>query len=254
MEGVTGSIPVAPTILSCRAVTTDLPGHDAFQTMTPSRGWLLALIILLLVGAGLTLAWVFDGATNLDAFRARIAGFGVWAPVGFIVLYALATVAMIPGGVFDLAGGALFGPVLGSVYNLAGGTLGAALAFLVARHIGGEWIERRSGPRVRRVIKSVDAEGWRFVAFVRLVPIFPYNIVNYMLGLTRIPFHHYLFATVVFMAPSTVAYTWIGYAGSQAVAGETDHILYALYALALIAFLIMAPRLIKRLRTPAPDA
>ena len=203
---------------------------------------------MLVVAGGLVLAWVFDGATSVEAMQTRIANLGVWAPVGFILIYSIATVAMIPGGIFDMAGGVLFGPILGSAINLAGGSLGAALAFLVARYIGGDWVERRSGPRVQKVMKSVQADGWQFVAFVRLVPIFPYNIVNYLLGLTRIPFHHYILATVVFMAPSTVAYTWIGYAGSQAVAGDTDNIRYALLALALLAVVIMAPRFYRRWR------
>jgi uncharacterized membrane protein YdjX (TVP38/TMEM64 family) len=216
--------------------------------MTRRRRWLLALIILFVVAGGLALAWLFDGVTSIDAIQARVAGLGVWAPVGFILLYAIATVVVIPGGIFDLAGGVLFGPIYGSLINLAGGSLGAALAFLVARYLAGDWVERRAGRRVQKVMQSVEADGWQFVAFVRLVPIIPYNIVNYLLGLTRIPFHHYLFATVVFMAPSTVAYTWIGHAGSEAVSGDTDNIRYALFTLALIAIVVMAPRYYKRLR------
>ena len=220
--------------------------------MTRHRRWLLALIVLLAVAGGLSLFWLFDGATNVDGVRARISSLGDWAPVGFILLYAIATVAMIPGGLFDLVGGVLFGPVWGSLINLAGGTLGAALAFLVARYQAADWVERRAGPRMQRVIRSVEKDGWQFVAFVRLVPIFPYNVVNYLLGVTRIPFHRYILATLVFMAPSTVAYTWIGHAGREAVAGETDNIRYALFALALIAIVIMAPRFYKRFRRKSP--
>ena len=95
---------------------------------------------------------------------------------------------------------------------------------------------------------SVDEEGWRFVAFVRLVPIIPYNVMNYLLGLTRIPFHHYMIATVVFMAPSTVAYTWIGHASREAIAGDTDNIHYALIALGLLVAMIFLPRFYKRWR------
>ena len=114
--------------------------------------------------------------------------------------------------------------------------------------IAGDWVERRAGPRLQKVVRSVETDGWQFVAFVRLVPIFPYTIVNYLLGVTRIPFHHYMLATVVFMLPSTVAYTWIGHASREAVAGDTANIRYALAALGLIAIVIMAPRFYKRLR------
>lgn len=218
------------------------------------RRWLLALIVLLVFAGGLALAWLFNGVSSIDAIQARIASLGVWAPVGFVVLYAIATVALIPGGIFDVVGGVLFGPIFGSVVNLAGATLGAAAAFLVARYVAADWVERRAGPRVQKVIKSVETDGWQFVAFVRLVPIFPYTIVNYLLGVTRIPFHQYLFATIVFMLPSTIAYTWIGHAGSEALNGETDNIRYALAMLAVIAIVVFAPRLYKRLRSPPTDA
>jgi uncharacterized membrane protein YdjX (TVP38/TMEM64 family) len=217
--------------------------------MMHPRRWLLALLVLLVIAGGAALAWVFDGADSVDTLQVHIAGLGIWAPVGFVLLYSIATVAMVPGGFFDLVGGALFGPYLGSLLDLIGGTLGAAFAFLVARYIARDWVESRAGPRVQKVARSVRSEGWQFVAFVRLVPVFPYNIVNYLLGLTRIPFHHYILATVVFMAPSTVAYTWIGHAGGEALAGDTNNIRYALLALGLIALVLMVPRFYKRLRS-----
>jgi uncharacterized membrane protein YdjX (TVP38/TMEM64 family) len=216
--------------------------------MTRQRKWLLALLALLVAAGGVALYWLFDGFTNIDALQVRIASLGVWAPVGFVFLYVIATVALIPGGFFDLVGGALFGPVWGTVFNLAGVSLGAAASFLIARYVAGDWVERRAGPRVQSVIKSVETDGWQFVAFIRVVPVFPYPLANYLLGLTRISFLHYMLATIVFALPSTMAYTWIGHAGREAVAGETDNIRYALFALALIAIVFMVPRFYKKFR------
>lgn len=217
--------------------------------MTPLRRWLLvALIVVLFVAAAGFLYWLFDGVASIDAIKTRVANLGAWAPAGFIALYGIATIALIPGGAFDVVGGALFGVVYGSMINLAGATIGAIAAFLIARYVAADWVQQRAGPRVQKVIRSVEQDGWQFVAFIRMVPVFPYAIANYLLGLTRIPFHHYLLATVVFMLPSTVAYTYIGYAGGQAIAGDTYAIRYALAALAVIACLIMAPRFYKRWR------
>jgi rhodanese-related sulfurtransferase len=129
-----------------------------------------------------------------------------------------------------------------------GGTLGATLAFLAARYIGGDWVTRKAGSLLKRLIDGVDAEGWRFVAFVRLVPLFPYILLNYALGLTHIPFQHYVIATFVCMAPAAVAYTWLGHAGRGALAGDTDAVWYGLLALGLLAAIALLPRLIKRLR------
>ncbi|MSO68393.1 MAG: TVP38/TMEM64 family protein [Pseudolabrys sp.] len=216
--------------------------------MAHPRRWFLALIVLLGIANGAAVLWAFDGVITAQSLEAWVAGLGVWVPVGFVLLYGIATIVMVPGSIFDLTGGALFGPYLGSLLNLAGGTLGAALAFLVGRYIARDWVEVRAGPRTHKIMHSVDQEGWRFVAFVRLVPIFPYNVMNYLLGFTRIPFHHYILATVVFMAPSTIVYTWIGHAGRQAIAGDTDNIYYALIALGLLVVMIFLPNFYKRLR------
>ncbi len=185
---------------------------------------------------------------NLATLDAWLRSLGPWAPIGYLMLFALATVAFVPGVVFSLAGGALFGPFWGSLWNLTGATLGATLAFLVARYIAGDWVARRAGGLLKRLIDGVDAEGWRFVAFVRLVPLFPFNLSNYALGLTRIPLHHYIIATLFCMAPGTVAYTWLGHAGRGALSGETDAVRYGLFALALLATIAVLPRLIARLR------
>ncbi len=224
--------------------------------MVRTRQWLLALIALLVVAAAAVAGWLYHIGVTPEILEGWVMRLGLWAPVGFVLLYGVATVAVVPGGVFDLVGGAVFGPYYGSLYDLIGGSLGAALAFLVARYIARDWLEARAGPRLQSVMASVHDEGWRFVAFVRLVPIFPYNIVNYLLGLTRIPFHHYLLATVVFMAPSTVAYTWLGFAGRQVMEGDTYQIRYALVALALLGILIFVPRFvfkrIKRAKSEQP--
>jgi rhodanese-related sulfurtransferase len=83
---------------------------------------------------------------------------------------------------------------------------------------------------------------------VRLVPLFPFNLSNYVLGLTRIPLHHYVLATLVCMIPGTLAYTWLGHAGRGALTGETNAVRYGLLALGLLAAIAFLPRLIAHLR------
>jgi uncharacterized membrane protein YdjX (TVP38/TMEM64 family)/rhodanese-related sulfurtransferase len=163
-------------------------------------------------------------------------------------VYALAAVLFLPGSVLTLAGGALFGPVLGTFYNLTGATLGATLAFLIARYLASDWVAAKTGGRVKQLINGVEGEGWRFVAFVRLVPLFPFNLLNYALGLTRLRLLPYVTATYLFMLPGAIAYTYLGYAGREAVAGGTGMIRKGLLALALLAVVTFLPRLIATLR------
>src|SRR6516225_8765584 len=209
---------------------------------------LLRVALILVVVAMAGWAILHREQINLETLDAWLAALGPWAPIGYVILFAMATVAFVPGVVFSLAGGALFGPLWGSLWNLVGATLGATFAFLVARYIAGEWVTRKAGGFLKRLIDGVDAEGWRFVALVRLVPLFPFNLSNYALGLTRIPLRDYVIATIFCMAPGAVAYTWLGHAGRGALSGEADALRYGLLGLGLLAAIVVLPRLISRLR------
>ena len=173
---------------------------------------------------------------------------GLMAPVVFMMGYALATVLFLPGSILTIAGGLLFGPVAGTLYSLTGATLGATLAFLVARYLAADWVARRTEGRLADFIRGVAAEGWRFVAFVRLMPLLPFNALNYALGLTRIPLWQYVVASYLAMLPGAAAYTYIGYAGGQALTGSNALLRHGLIALALLAAALFLPRLVRRLR------
>ena len=202
---------------------------------------------VLLLGA-VAAALLYRDRLDAAALESWVSGAGAGGPLLFIGLYPVATVLFLPGAVLTLAGGALFGPLWGTLYNLTGATLGAALAFLVARYLAHDWVQARLKGRLGRLMQGVEAEGWRFVAFTRLVPLFPFNLLNYALGLTRIGFLPYLLATLVFMLPGALAYTYLGFAGREAVAGSEGLIHNALIALALLAAVAFLPRLVTRLR------
>jgi uncharacterized membrane protein YdjX (TVP38/TMEM64 family)/rhodanese-related sulfurtransferase len=203
------------------------------------------LVGLAIVGPAIWLAFN-RGRLDPSLIEVSVRNLGVWAPLAHVVVFAVGTVLFVPGLLFGLAGGVLFGPVWGTVLNLTGATLGATAAFLVARYIAADWVRAKAGGRLDRLIAGVEAEGWRFVAFVRLVPLFPFNLLNYALGLTRIPLITYVFASLVCMAPGTLAYTWLGYAGREAIFGNDAAIRYALIALGLFAVVAFLPRLVRR--------
>ena len=142
----------------------------------------------------------------------------------------------------------MFGPVLGTFINLTGATLGAIGAFLISRYVGSRWIEKQFGGKLAKLQNGVETEGWRFVAFVRLVPLFPFNFLNYALGLTRIKLVHYITASYICMLPGAIAYTYLGYAGREAVAGAQDLVQKILFALGFLGAVVFLPRLVGRLR------
>ena len=209
---------------------------------------LMRIVLFAGLATAVTLAIIYRDQFDAVALEAWVRDAGPVAPLLFMLVYALAAVLFLPGSVMTLAGGALFGPVLGTFYNLTGATLGAILAFLVARYLASDWVAGKAGGRVKQLINGVESEGWRFVAFVRLVPLFPFNLLNYALGLTRMRLLPYIIATYIFMLPGAIAFTYLGYAGREAVAGGEGLIQKGLLALALLAVVAFLPRLIGTLR------
>ena len=179
-------------------------------------------------------AWAISHRQGLDvaAIEAAVGDMGAWAPLAYISLFALAAVLFVPGSILSLAGGGLFGPVWGTAYALLGATVGATLAFLAARYLASDWVVATAGGRLKQLAEGVEAEGWRFIAFVRLVALFPFNLVNYALGLTRVRLLDYSLASLVSMAPGAIAYTYLGCAGREAVAGGDALVQKGLMALA----------------------
>lgn len=104
------------------------------------------------------------------------------------------------------------------------------------------------GDMLERLRRGIQTEGWRFVAFVRLVPLFPYNLLNYALGLTPVKWSHYLVASAICMVPGDIAYVYLGYASQRAVQGDAEALRYGLLALAALATLAYLPRLVSLLR------
>ena len=202
--------------------------------MISRRTVLRSLLGVALVG-GIAAAVIWREHLSAGSVEAWIGQLGWIAPLVFIAGYALATVLFAPGLLFTLAGGALFGPLLGTVYNLSGATIGATLAFLTARYLAADWVAQKTGKRLRPLIDGVAKEGWRFVAFVRLVPLLPFNLLNYALGLTKLRLSHYIIASFIFMAPGGAAYTYLGYVGREVTAGGENVLNKALLALGLIA-------------------
>lgn len=209
---------------------------------------LTRILLIAIILAGIGTAAAHWSVFTVEGVQGWVNSFGNWAPVLFIVAYGLITLFFAPASLFTLASGALFGPLWGSVYSLVGAELGAILGFLIARYIASDWIAARSGPRLSRFMNGVTREGWRFVAFTRLVPVFPYMPQNYFYGVSRISFVEFAVASAIFMIPSTVAYTWLGHIGMEAASGHDNWAEIGLFGLAALGLIFFLPRIIRRFR------
>jgi uncharacterized membrane protein YdjX (TVP38/TMEM64 family) len=214
------------------------------------------LVLLAVLVAGIACVAIWYRYLTVPQIQAFVASLGSWGPLVFMLVYTVGPAFLMPGLPLDLAAGILFGPVWGTVYSLVGATAGATVAFLAARTVGRDWTEEKLSGPLKKIKQGVDKGGWEFVAFVRLVPVIPFNLLNYALGLTRIGLVPYALATFVFMAPATVVYVYAGWAGGEAIGGEGTisqtlvRVLVALSALGMLAVLPqLAVRFAKRRRT-----
>ena len=165
---------------------------------------------------------------------------GAIAPIAFMLIYVVATVAFLPGSVLTLGAGVLFGVVWGSIYVFVGATLGATLAFLVGRYLARGWISKKiaGNEKFSAIDRAVGKEGFKIVLLTRLSPIFPFNLLNYGLGVTGVSLKDYVLASVG-MIPGTIMYVYIGsLAGSIAtIGGETNANPVAQWAIRIIGFI-----------------
>jgi uncharacterized membrane protein YdjX (TVP38/TMEM64 family) len=165
---------------------------------------LLALVAVLVTAGRKVGAYV-------PQFAAWVTGVGAWGPIAFIAGYVVASIAFIPGSVLTLAAGAIFGVARGTAIVFVGAVLGSSAAFLIARYAARGAIERKvaGDPRFAAVDRAIAREGRRIVLLLRLSPVFPFNVLNYGLGLTRVRYLDYLIASVG-MLPGTLLYVYTG--------------------------------------------
>jgi uncharacterized membrane protein YdjX (TVP38/TMEM64 family) len=164
---------------------------------------LLAAVVLVVI-----LAKLFHFGDRISALQDWIKSFGAWGPVVYVFIYIVAVVAALPGTAITFLSGALFGSVIGVIASSIGATIGAALSFLIARYFAREavekWVSKRK--KFKKLDEMTRKNGALIVAFTRLVPLFPFNILNYSFGLTQVGFWTYVFWSWLCMLPGTIVF------------------------------------------------
>ena len=142
----------------------------------------------------------------------------------FIGIYIIATLAFLPAAILTLGAGVIFGVIWGSLYVFVGATLGAIAAFLVGRYLARGWVKEKisSYKKFTNIDQAVSKEGLKIVFLIRLSPLFPFNLLNYALGLTNVSLKDYSLASFG-MIPGTIMYVYLGYlAGDLALIGNKN--------------------------------
>lgn len=181
-----------------------------------------------------------------------IESLGIWGPIAFIAIYAIATVFLIPGSALTLGAGLLFGVVWGSVWVIIAANLGANLAFLIGRYFARDAVSKKieGNEKFKAIDEAVGDDGWKIVGLTRLSPVFPFTLLNYAFGLTKVSWFHYMIASLIGMIPGTVMYVYFGSLGKLAAeSGESSTakiILYIVGGLATVLVTVLVTRSAKK--------
>ncbi|MEC4806262.1 MAG: TVP38/TMEM64 family protein [Jaaginema sp. PMC 1079.18] len=202
------------------------------------KAWLIvALFFCLIVCLFSPLRIVFD----VDFLTQNLCKLGGWAIFGFIGAYIVLTAIALPGTVLTIVGGTVFGLFWGTVWSVIGATLGAIAAFLLARYLLYDWYgcKFKHSDTLRRFHQAVKRMPFKFVLTVRFAPISPFNVVNFLFGLTPIDLKIYSLGTFLGIIPGTLLYTWLGVTGREALSGG-DRVSFFL-ALGFLALFSVLP-------------
>ncbi len=218
----------------------------------------------LLLGVGLLAVLIVIGrqaGAYIPQFAQWVNSLGVWGPFVFILGYIVAAVAFVPGVLLTLAAGAIWGIFPGVLYAFVAAVLGSTAAFLVARYLARAVIERRMAGNTRfaALDRAVGEQGRKLVFLLRLSPVFPFNILNYALGLTSVRFGDYVAASIG-MLPGTFLYVYYGkligdlaaLAGGAAAEKGTEY--YLFLAVGLVATLVATAFVTRMARTALREA
>jgi uncharacterized membrane protein YdjX (TVP38/TMEM64 family) len=170
------------------------------------------LVLILFLGGGylfLHLSGAFHYLKPAE-LKAWVASFGWWAPLIYMGIYAFLPLLLFPGTILTLVGGLLFGPYLGTLYTIIGSSASAAMAYIIANKLGKEFVAARLKGRFRELYLQSEKGGFKIIFLLRIVPLFPFDVINYAAGLSPIRFRHYLAGTVLGMAPGTFIYNLLG--------------------------------------------
>jgi len=250
--------PIHPPTPSLREPVTSSPQPEPGTSPTRRTVPWRPIILLAAVAVVMVLAYLLDAGARIKDLREWISGLGVWGPAMFVLIYGVATVAALPGVALTAVAGGLFGAVTGTIAVSLGSTFGAGLAFLAARYFARQSVESwlSGNARFQKLDAMVERQGAVVVAITRLVPLFPFNLLNFGFGLTRVPFWTYLFYSWLCMLPGTIIYV----AGFDAVftaikEGRVPWALVAVVAVMAGLLFLIVRQAKKRLKSePSQDA
>ncbi|MBI2880510.1 MAG: TVP38/TMEM64 family protein [Candidatus Tectomicrobia bacterium] len=227
------------------------------RTATPWRVFILGSLV-----AAIATGFIFlPVRESLRLFLEWVETLGFWGPVLLAAAYTPACIFYIPGWILTTGSGFAFGVPLGTAAVSVGSVIGASAAFLLGRTLARDWVEKRvlSNPTFRAIDRAVEENGFKIVLLTRLSPVFPFNLLNYAFGITKVRFRDYVLASWIGMLPGTVMYVYLGSAAKSltdlaagGIAGGMER--QALFGIGLAATLVLTVLITRMARKAMKDA
>ncbi len=227
------------------------------QKQSKKSGLWRPVVLGLILVTLMILAKVFNLGARLGELRVWILSLGAWGPMVYVFLYAGAVVLALPGSVITVMAGVLFGSVVGVVTVSVGSTLGATLAFIISRHVARDAIAQKfaTKKKFQQLDQLTEEHGAIIVAITRLVPLFPFNLLNYGFGLTRVPLWTYVFWSWICMLPGTVLYVVGADAVASAVSeGRVPWVLIGIFVVTVVIIAVLVRQARKKLKPTRESA
>ncbi|PQO33236.1 TVP38/TMEM64 family protein [Blastopirellula marina] len=215
--------------------------------------------IAVLVGAVCLVVFVRSLPTKdlIASLQSWISSLGVWGPVVLTLTYIVATVLLVPGTILTLVAGAIYGLGVGTVIVSIGSTIGASLCFLIARYAARERVARwaQRYPLFQAIDSAIGEGGWKIVALLRLSPAIPFNVQNYLYGLTPVRFWPYVTASWLAMLPGTFLYVYLGHITGAALSQQRERtpLEWALLGIGLAATVLVSVYIARLARSKIHD-
>jgi uncharacterized membrane protein YdjX (TVP38/TMEM64 family) len=205
------------------------------------------LIALVIVGIGIGFLFLPVRQWFLQ-LQGQIESLGAVGPVVFALAYVVLTVLLIPGSALTLGAGAIFGLWLGAITVIIGANLGALCSFLLARTFLREKVARwaEANPKFAALDRAIGREGFKMVLLARLSPVFPFTLLNYFLGLTKVRTSSYVIANLIGMLPGTFLYIYLGATAREALTGGPGALVKVIGLLATIAVVTLITRVARK--------
>ncbi len=211
--------------------------------MAQAKNPRVLLLLLLLIAIGVSFLFLPIKQWFLQ-FQALIENLGPVGPLVFIVAYVVLTVMLVPGSAMTLGAGAIFGLWLGALIVFIGANMGAICSFLLARTFLRKKVEQwaQANPKFATLDRAIAREGFKMVLLSRLSPVFPFTLLNYLLGLTKIKTSSYIVANLIGMLPGTFLYVYLGATAREALTGSPGLVVKITGLLATVGVVMLVTR------------